>query len=109
MTRENVLQNIDNTGIRREADFAVPINGVPVPLPYLVVRTKETFSGSDNGRVQTVKIEWAVALFSTNRDLSLESKLIKALQGVGKLDVTPYPDGTPYSTHFKFTTNQIIR
>ena len=109
MTREKVLEQIAKTGIRRESDFAVPINGSTVPLPYLVVRTKETISGSDNGKVQIVKIEWAVALFAANRNLELEFRLIKSLQGVGKVEVTPYPDGSPYQTTFKFTTTQIMR
>lgn len=109
MTRESILERIDGTEIRRESDFAVPINGTQVALPYQVVRTKETITGSDNGKVQMVKIEWAVALFSRNRDLTLESKILKALQGVGKVEVTPYPDGSPYQTTFKFTTNQIMR
>lgn len=109
MTRETILERIDGTGIRREADFAVPINGKNVALPYQVVRTKETITGSDNGNVQLVKIDWAVVLFTCNRDLMLERKILKALQGVGKVEVTHYPDGSPYQTTFKFTTNQIMR
>lgn len=109
MTREAILAQIDKAGIRRESDFAVPINGSTIPLPYLVVRTKETLSGSDNGRVQTVKIEWAVALFTANRDTELERKIIQSLRGVGKVEITPYPDGSPYQTTFKFTTTQIMR
>lgn len=108
MTRETILERINGTGIRREADFAVPINGNNVALPYQVVRTKETITGSDNGKVRLVKIEWAVALFACNRDLTLESKILEALQGVGKVEVIPYPDGSPYQTTFKFTTNQIV-
>ena len=109
MTRELVLSRIDGTGIRRESDFAVPINGSTVPLPYLVVRTKGTISGSDNGKVQIVKIEWAVALFTANRDTELEIKIIQSLRGVGNVEITPYPDGSPYQTTFKFTTYQIVR
>lgn len=109
MTREVILDKIGKTGIRTASDFAVPINGATIPLPYLVVRTKETLSGSDNGKVQTVKIEWAVALFSTNRNPELERRLIKSLRGVGKVEITPYPDGSPYQTTFKFTTTQIMR
>lgn len=108
MTREAILQKIDNTGIPREDDFAVPINGAQIKLPYQVVRTKDTVTGSDNGRVQLMKTEWVIALFSTNRDLLLEGKLIKALQGVGKVEIIPYPDGTPYQTNFKFTSTQPI-
>jgi len=109
MTRETVLEQIAKTGIRRESDFAVPINGSTVPLPYLVERTKENISGSDNGKVQIVKIEWAVALFAANRDTELERKIIQSLRGVGKVEITPYPDGSPYQTTFKFTTTQIMR
>lgn len=109
MTKEAVLQRIDSTGIRREDDFVVPINGKQVKLPYQVVRTKETVTGSDNGNVRLVKIEWAVVLFSANRDPELENKIIKELQGVGKVEITSYPDGTPYQTTFKFITNQIMR
>lgn len=109
MTREMVLRNIDSTGIHREEDFVVPINGTNIKLPYQVVRTKETITGSDNGKVRLIKIEWAVALFSANRDLTQESKIIKALQGVGKVEITHFPDGQPYQTNFKFTTNQIMR
>lgn len=109
MTREEILAKIEGTGIRMEKDFAVPINGDPLDLPYQIVRTKETVTGSDNGNVNVVKIDWAVALFVTDRDTLLEAKILKALQGVGKVEVIPYPDGTPYSTHFKFTTNQILR
>lgn len=90
MTRDVIMQRIKGTEIRLESDFAVPINGAQVSLPYQVVRTKETITGSDNGKVRLVKIEWAVALFSRNRDRTLESKILKALQGVGKVEVTPY-------------------
>ena len=109
MTRENVLAMLNTTGIRLEADFAVPINGSPVPLPYQIVRTKETVTGSDNGQVNVLKIEWGVALFTVNRDDALEAVFLKSLRGVGKVEVIRYPDGKPYQTTFKFTTNQIIQ
>lgn len=109
MTESNVLRKIDSTGIRRESDFAVPVNGAQVPLPYLVVRSKKTILGSDNGKVQIVRIEWVVALFSRNRDLELEFKLLQALNGIEKLDVIPFPDGSPYQTTFKFTTYQTMK
>lgn len=108
MTRENVLAMIDSTGIRREADFVVPINGSPVNLPYLIVRTKETVTGSDNGMVCVLKTEWGISLFTINRDILLETALLKALCGVGKVEIIRYPDGQPYQTTFKFTTNQIM-
>lgn len=109
MTRENVLKRLDGTGIRREEEFVVPINGSQVKLPYQVVRTKETISGSDNGNVQILKIEWTVALFTTNKDQARENLISKALHGVGKIEIIHYPDGRPYQTNFKFTTNQTMR
>lgn len=109
MTKEQILKRLDDTGIHREDDSAVPINGAQVRLPYQVVRTKETFSGSDNGRVQVLRIEWVVALFTTDADMALESKIAKALCGTGRVEVIHYPDGRPYQTSFKFTTNQIMR
>lgn len=109
MTREEVLYQLKRTGVRQEADFAVPINGQQIKLPYHVVRTKDTISGSDNGKVQTLKIEWTVALFTTNKETAMESVFLKALSGVGRVEVIRFPDGTPYQTTFKFNTNQIIR
>lgn len=108
MTREDVLYQLNRTGVRQEADFAVPINGQQIKLPYHVVRTKETMNGSDNGKVQTLKIEWTVALFTTNQEIELERIFLKALSGVGRVEVIRFPDGTPYQTTFKFNTNQII-
>lgn len=32
-SREKVLTRLDSTGIRREDEAAVPVNGVTVPLP----------------------------------------------------------------------------
>lgn len=109
MTREKVLEKLDGTGIHREEDRAVPVNGAQVKLPYLVVRTKETMSGDDLGRVQMVKIEWGVALFTVNRAIDLEKSISKALAGVGKVEIIHYPDGTPYQTTFKFTTTEIVK
>ena len=37
-SREKVLTRLDSTGIRREDEAAVPVNGVTVPLPYMVIR-----------------------------------------------------------------------
>lgn len=109
MKKDTVLALLDATGIRREADFVVPINGTPVGLPYQVVRTKETVTGSDNGKVNTQKIEWGVSLFAANRDIALEDAIQKALVGVGKVEVIHFPDGKPYQTTFKFSTTQILR
>ena len=109
MTDIEVNNRLKATGIRMEQDFAVPINGHVVNLPYMIARRKENIDGSDNGRVQTKKIEWIVALFSKNRDEVLERKIFKALCGVGKVEVNRYPDGTPYQTNFEFKTNQIMQ
>lgn len=109
MTREEVFQKLDGTGIRREEDFVVPINGQQAKLPYQVVRTKETEEGDDSGRVRIQKIEWTVALFATNRDDALAGKISATLSGVGKVEITRYPDGQPYQTNFKFTTRQILK
>lgn len=38
-SREKVLTRLDSTGIRREDEAAVPVNGVTVPLPYMVIRS----------------------------------------------------------------------
>lgn len=100
---------MDNTGIHQEEDRVVPINGVQVKLPYMVARTKETQTGDDLGRVRLLKIEWTVALFTTNRDNALEALISRALFGIGKLEISHFPDGTPYQTSFKFTTNQIMK
>lgn len=109
MTKETVLQRISDTGIRKERDFAVPINGQTFPLPYLVIRSKDTVIGSDNGNVCLIRTDWEIPLFSANRALDLEQKLQKALLGVGKMEIIPYPDGTVYQTTFKFSTTQTMQ
>ena len=109
MTKETVLATLDTTGIRREADCAVRINGSPVALPYQIVRTKETVTGSDNGKVNILRTEWGVALFTVNRDDALEAVFLRALRRVGQVEVIGYPGGKPYQTTVKFTTNQIMR
>lgn len=109
MTNEAVLKCLDDTGIRREQDFVVPVNGEQAKLPYQVVRTKETEEGDDSGRLRIQKTEWTVALFTMNRDDVLTSRISRALSGVGKVEITRYPDGQPYQTNFKFTTRQILQ
>lgn len=109
MKREDVLSQLDGIGIRREADYAVPINGAQIQLPYQVVRTRETIDGSDNGRAQLLKIEWTVALFTANKNPALERAISRALCGVGKVKITYFPDGTPYQTNFEFTTREIMK
>lgn len=109
MIQENILTLLDSTGISREEDFAVPINGSAKKLPYMVVRTKDTIEGDDLGRIQIQKTEWIVALFTTSREEALEQKFRKALSPVGRVEITRYPDGRPYQTNFEFTTKQLMK
>ena len=109
MKKNIVYALLDSTDITREEDFAVPINGIAKKLPYMVVRTKETIEGDDLGRIQILKTEWIVALFTTNREETLEQQLLNALSPVGKMEITRYPDGKPYQTNFEFTTKQLMK
>ena len=102
--RDNVLTRLDNTGIRREEETVVPINGATVLLPYMVVRSEETDSWSDMGRVGVTTIIWTVVLFTTNKDFALECKIRKALAGLGTVEIERFPDGEPYSVYFTFIT-----
>ena len=104
ISREKILERLDNTGIRREEETVVPINGATVPLPYMVVRSEESDKWDDMGRVRVVTITWTVVLFTTNKDFALECKIRKALAGLGTVGVERYPDGEPYSVDFTFTT-----
>ena len=78
-SREKVLTRLDSTGIRREDEAAVPVNGVTVPLPYMVIRTIEKDAWDDLGRVCVKTIMWTIALFTANKDVALECKIRKAL------------------------------
>lgn len=109
MTKEKILSLLDGTGILREEDFAVPINGTTKKLPYMVVRTKETIEGDDLGRIRIQKTEWIVALFTVNREDALEERFCRAISTVGKVEVTRFPDGRPYQTNFEFTTKQTMK
>ena len=102
--REKVLARLDKTNIRREEETVVPINGATEQLPYMVVRSEETDTWDDMGRVCVVKIVWTVTLFTTNKDFALECNIRKALAGLGTVSVERYPDGEPYSVDFTFTT-----
>lgn len=102
--REKVLTRLDSTGIRREDEAAVPVNGVTVPLPYMVIRTIEKDTWDDLGRVCVKTIMWTIALFTANKDIALECKIRKALAGLGTIEIERFPDGEPYSVHFTFTT-----
>lgn len=109
MKQDIVYALLDSTGLPREEDYAVPINGIAKKLPYIVVRTKETIEGDDLGKIQIQKTEWIVALFTTNREDALEQTLRKALSPVGRVEITRYPDGKPYQTNFEFTTKQLMK
>lgn len=101
---EKILERLDNTGIRREEETVVPINGATVPLPYMVVRSEETDKWDDMGRVCVTTTIWTVVLFTTNKDFALECKIRKALAGLGTVEIERFPDGEPYSVYFTFTT-----
>ena len=104
ISREKIVERLDRTGIRREEETAVPINGVTIPLPYIVLRSEEADNWDDQGRVCTTTIVWTITLFTTNKDFALECKIRKALAGLGTVEIKRYPDGAPYSVDFTFTT-----
>lgn len=104
ITREKILARLDKTNIRREEETVVPINGATEQLPYMVVRSEETDTWDDMGRVCITTIVWTVTLFTTNKDFALECKIRKALAGLGTVNIERYPDGEPYSVDFTFTT-----
>lgn len=104
ITREEILTRLDKTNIRREEETVVPINGATEQLPYMVVRSEETDTWDDMGRVCITTIVWTVTLFTTNKDFALECKIRKALAGLGTVNIERYPDGEPYSVDFTFTT-----
>jgi len=104
--RKKVLERLDKTGIRREEETVVPINGATVDLPYMVVRTEENDQWDDMGRVCISTITWTVVLFTTNKDFALECKIRKVLAGLN-VEVERFPDGEPYSVYFTFTTKGV--
>lgn len=104
ISREKVLACLDDTGIRREEETVVPINGATVQLPYMVARSEEADTWDDKGRVGFTTIAWRVTLFTANKDFALECKIRKALAGLGTVEIERYPDGEPYSVDFAFTT-----
>lgn len=109
ISREKILERLDNTGIRREDETAVPINGATVPLPYMVVRSEESDKWADMGRVGVTTITWTVILFTTSKDFALECKIRKALAGLGTVEIERFPDGEPYSVYFTFITKGAIK
>lgn len=106
--REKVLARLAGTGIRIEEETAVPINGETLPLPYMIVRSEETDTWGDMGRVGFTTITWHITLFTVNKDFALECKIRKALAGLGDVEIERYPDGEPYSADFTFTTKGAI-
>ena len=74
ISREKILERLENTGIRREEETVTPISGEVVPLPYLIVRSEETDNWDDAGRVRFVTVVWTITLFTTNKDFALECK-----------------------------------
>ena len=107
ITREEILARLDKTNIRREEETVVPINGATEQLPYMVVRSEETDTWDDMGRVCVTTIVWTVTLFTANKDFALECKIRKALAGLGTVTIERYPDGEPYSVDFTFTTKGV--
>ena len=107
ITREEILARLDKTNIRREEETVVPINGATEQLPYMVIRSEETDTWDDMGRVCVTTIVWTVTLFTANKDFALECKIRKALAGLGTVNVERYPDGEPYSVDFTFTTKGV--
>lgn len=101
---EIVLARLDKTGIPREDEQAVPINGATIQLPYMIVRSEETDTWADMGRVGVTTTAWTVVLFTANKDFALECKIRKALAGLGTVEIERFPDGEPYSVYFTFTT-----
>lgn len=106
MTESEVRARLADTGIRVAGEADVPVNGVTLPLPYLIIRCRPTIDGSDNGRVTFTRIEWEVALFTVNYEPELVQRVVTGLQGCGKIQIVTYPDGDPYQTTFKFKTFQ---
>lgn len=104
ISREKVLERLENTGIRMEEETVVPINGAAVPLPYFVVRSQEVDTWDDRGRVCTTAVTWTISLFTANKDFALECKIRRALAGLGTVEISRYPDGAPYQTDFVFKT-----
>lgn len=104
MRRETIINRLDATGIRREEETVTPVAGAVVSLPYFIVRTSETDTSDDAGRVSVTTTAWTVTLFTTNKDFALECKIRKALCGVGTVNIERFPDEEPYSVDFRFTT-----
>lgn len=109
ISRKKVLEHLDSTGIRREEEMAVPINGATIPLPYMVVRSEENDKWDDMGRVGVTTITWTVVLFTANKNFALECKIRKALAGLGTVEIERFPDGEPYSVYFTFVTKGAIK
>ncbi len=107
ISREKILERLDETGIRREEETVTPISGAVVRLPYLIVRSEETDNWDDAGRVCFTAIAWTITLFTVNKDFALACKIRMALAGLGAVETRRYPDGVPYSVDFTFTTKGV--
>ena len=94
--------------IRIEEDYAVPVSGQVVPLPYMVMRSREEVHADDCCRVAVARIFWTAALFTKERAPGLEKEIQTALRNcrVERVEVETYPDGTPYQTNFYFETTE---
>lgn len=103
INREKILGRLENTGVPIEEETATPIAGETVPLPYLIIRSEETDTWDDMGRVCVTSITWTITLFTVNKDFALECKIRKALAGLGTVAVERFPDSEPYSVDFSFT------
>lgn len=107
--REKILERLKKTGVPIEEETATPTAGVPVPLPYLIIRSEETDDWDDMGRVCVTSITWTITLFTVNKDFALECKIRKALAGMRTVTVERFPDSEPYSVDFSFTTKGVFK
>lgn len=86
MKKETVVGLLDSTGIRREEDTVVPINGKVVPLPYLVIRTMPALPiikvyGAGDGTVTVGDI--TVQLFGLEDTITLDCEMQNAYRENG--------------------------
>lgn len=106
MTDEQIRKHLADTGIRIAGETEIPSNAAVKALPYLIIRQKATAEGSDNGFVGFARLEWEVTLFTSDKAPGLNRCILAALQGVGRVEVSSFPDLSPYVTIFKFKTFQ---